>query len=81
MRQLGTGAVQFVTLLSGPGVTGANNAANAAETGGMDFGFSCCVVMTIATDPMIKAAAKIVREARCSPAKSAPSITATTGLT
>ena len=37
----------------------------------MGFGLNCSVVMTIATDPIIKAAAKIVREARCSPAKRA----------
>ena len=37
----------------------------------MDFGLSCCAVITIATDPIINAAATIVREVRCSPAKSA----------
>ena len=52
-----------------------------AAVGGAAFAFVCCVVITIATEPIIKPAATAVRKVKFSPANIAPSNTATIGFT
>src|SRR5947208_14993199 len=55
--------------------------ATAALNGGSTRALSCCAVITIATEPMIRPAATKVRMLKVSPAKAAPSNTATIGFT
>src|SRR5204862_7771038 len=56
---------------------GATVALNAGATRAL----SCCAVITIATEPMIRPAATKVRMLKVSPAKAAPRNTATIGFT
>ena len=55
--------------------------ATVALIGGSILALNCCAVITIATEPIIRAAAIKVRMVKVSPAKAAPSKTATIGLT
>ena len=52
-----------------------------ATGAGTGFDLVCCTVITSATEPMISPAASAVRGLSVSPAKRAPRITATIGLT
>ena len=64
---------EFSALQSSPGAQSTSN--------GAGFAFDCCTVMTSATEPIIKAAARMDRALKVSPAKMAPRITATIGFT
>ena len=54
---------------------------NAALIGGSTLALSCCAVITRATEPIMRLAAINVRMVKVSPAKRAPSRTATIGFT
>src|SRR5207247_130569 len=55
--------------------------ATVALIGGSILALNCCAVITIATEPIIRPAAMTVRMVKVSPAKAAPSKTATIGFT